>query len=244
MKTKINLFILAWSLAFLSSCSDDYVSTSNVSDLTYFAVIDLEGESTVYVDCGSSANVPGATATENGQEIPLNTTVEGVWNDNATIDFNKPDKYVFNYSATNADGFDSFAERTIYVFCTGDLVNDISGLYKSTVTRNGVLTAQYTGLEYVLINKTGPNTYSLSDAIGGYYDFGRGYGDRYRAKGITITANDIATNNFSFNGPIGVGAFGGELTMVSMSVDAAKKTINFTSSWDAGYNFEVLLEQI
>ena len=95
-----------------------------------------------------------------------------------------------------------------------------------------------------MIWKTGADTYEISDAIGGYYAIGRAYGNDYMATGMSITANDISANDFTFGSPIGVGAFGGALTMDNMSVDAGAKTIDFQSSWDAGYKFVVTLTQV
>ena len=90
----------------------------------------------------------------------------------------------------------------------------------------------------------GNNVYQLSDAIGGYYDFGRGYGFHYAGTGMTVTANDIPGNDFTYGANIGVGAFGGDLAMTAFSVDAANRTINLTTEWSFGFTFEVELIQV
>jgi hypothetical protein len=132
---------------------------------------------------------------------------------------------------------------------SGNLVDNIEGLYTSTVVRTAIASGvkltgpQYTNMKYVLISKSG-DKYLLSDAIGGWYEFGRALGVGYRNPGMTITAIDIATNNFTFGSPATVGGFGGTVTMKSMTVDAATKTIVFTSDWTSGYSFLVTLKQV
>lgn len=234
--------LLVGSMFTFSGCEDD-PDVSNVSRVTYFPEFAYEGGDLSIVRCGSSYVLPPITATENGVDLPVNTVTEGLFSGVSAFDINNADKYVFTSEATNADGFPATAVRTVYVVCTGDLVNSLEGLYKSTVVRNGANNPQYFDMEYVLIRKVGPNQYELSDAIGGYYDIGRAYGDAYRAGGLVVTANNIPANNFSFSGPIGVGAFGGSLELTTMTVDPDSKTISFTSAWDAGFTFVVTLTQ-
>jgi hypothetical protein len=242
----INHFILLCllSTAVVFTSCDDEPEVSNISRVTYFPTFEYEGGDFALVACNSSFELPEVKATENGVELPVNTTVEGALTGASTFDIGVPDKYVITSSATNQDGFDGLVVRTVWVACNGDLVNSIEGLYTATVVRNGVSSPQYTNLRYVLITKIDDDTYEISDAIGGYYDIGRAYGDAYRAAGMTITANSIPGNDFSFGGPIGVGAFGGSLEMTSFSVDPGTGTIHFTSSWDAGFDFDVTLTQV
>jgi len=245
MKSLKYLFILTsiCSLSFLTSC-DDEPSASNISRVTYFPTFEYEGGNLAIVGCNTSYNLPPVVATENGVELPTTTTITGTYTGASEFDIAVADKYIIETSAVNADGFPAYLTRTVWVVCTGDLVNSIEGLYTSTVVRNGASGAQYTNMKYVMIRKVGGNVYEISDAIGGYYDIGRAYGDAYRAAGMTITANSIPANDFSFGGPIPVGAFGGSLVMTSFSVDPATRTIHFTSDWDAGFMFDVTLTQV
>jgi hypothetical protein len=234
--------LLLGSLFTFSGCDDD-PDVADISRVTFFPTFAYEGGDLSIVKCGSSYVLPPVTATENGVDLPVTTVTTGLFSGASSFDINVADKYVFTSLATNADGFNGSVVRTVWVVCTGDLVTSLEGLYKSTVVRNGATGPQYTNMEYVLIRKVGPDQYELSDAIGGYYDIGRAYGDAYRAAGMVITANNIPANNFSFSGPIGVGAFGGSLEMTGMTVDPATKTITFTSDWDAGFSFAVTLTQ-
>ena len=220
-------------------------TTEGISRITYFADLTMSGASTVFLDLGTPFTDPGVTAEESGQELPVDVSVTGTYFgfSGTEVDVNAADEYVIKYTAINSDGFPGSITRTVYVIETGDLVNNIAGLYTADIVRNGVTSAQYEGLQYIIISKTGDNTYQISDGIGGYYAIGRGYGNGYIAPGCVITANDIAANDFSYS-PFSVATFGGSAEMSGMTVDAGAKTIFFETVWDAGYTFDVTLTQV
>lgn len=241
MKNIRIIYIISFLLIFgFSGCEKDY---EELYDITNYPTFEMTGDEMVINPFGTNYTDPGAKATEAGQEIPVTTTISGDFFGGTSFDPNITERYVYTYSATNSDGYPGSVSRYVYNINNGDLVTSLEGLYTSTVVRNGAASAQYTDMEYVLISKTGENTYVLSDAIGGYYDIGRAYGAAYRAPGLTITANNIAANDFTF-GTTEVGSFGGVVTMKSMTVDPATKTIVFTNDWDAGFSFEVTLKQV
>lgn len=224
----------------LWSCQKD---TENISRITYFPTFDYKGESVMLQPMGTAFVDPGVTASEDGVDLPIEVSVVGDSGyKGTTVDSNAADKYTISYSALNSDGFPGSQERVVFVAKTGDLVNSIEGLYTSTVVRSGKTGPQYTNMKYVIISKTGDNEYVLSCGIGGYYSIGRNYGSAYLAT-ATITANNIAANNFSIP-DYTVGSFGGVVTMSSFKVDAANKKIEFTSAWDSGYEFVVTLNQV
>lgn len=246
MKHIAKLFVatlLLGSLFTLSSC-DNEPSASNISRVTYFPNFEYEGGDLNFVQCGSSYSLPPIKATENGVELPVSTTITGVFSGANEFNIDNADKYEITSSATNADGFDGTVTRTVWVVCNGDLTSSIEGLYTSTVVRNGALTPQYTDMKYVLIRKVGEDTYELSDAIGGYYAIGRLYGNAYNATGMTVKVNNLQANDFTFGGPVGVGAFGGSLSMVTMNVNPETRQIYFESDWDQGFYFAVTLTQV
>ena len=242
IKYIISLLVAAL-LFFATSCKKD---SENLSKITYFPVMTLIGDGTIILPEGATYTDSGVTSTINGSPVPVTTSVSGDYfpYTGSQVDVTSPNKYILSYTSKNTDGFSHSIYRNVYVVKTGDLVNSIEGLYTSTVVRNTVSAPQYTNMQYVMIIKTGANTYELSDDIGGYYDIGRGYGAAYRATGIVVTANNIATNSFSFAPVVPVGAFGGNLTMVSFTVDPVAKTINFETDWDAGFNFVITLTQV
>lgn len=240
MKNLRIIYLFTALLAFsFWSCDKEYESHYRI---TNFPEFEMTGDEVIFNTFGTPFTDPGIKATENGKDIPVTTTVSGDFFGASSFDANATDRYLFTYSATNSDGYSASTSRLVYNIKTGDLVNSIEGLYTSTVVRNGASSAQYTNMKYVVIAKASGNTYKLSDAIGGYYDIGRVYGAAYRASGMTITANDIAANNFNFGTAV-VPGFGGTATMESMTVNAANKTITFTSKWNV-YTFVVTLKQV
>jgi hypothetical protein len=249
MKNIINLVKVSFLLGglFVFAGCDNEPEVSGISRVTYFPEFVYDGPDQAVIPCNSDYQISPVTATENGQPLTVSTRVATVNGTVPSVDINTPEHYIETSTAINADGFPATVQRQFWVACSGDLVNSIEGLYSSTVIRSNAVNPQYFDMKYVLIRKVGDNVYEISDAIGGYYEFGRLYGWDYRAVGTQITANNIASNDFSFSGPIGVGAFGGVCQMTTMTVDAAAKTIHFVSDWDAGtaqYVFEVTLTQV
>jgi Domain of unknown function (DUF5011) len=236
------IIILAFFASLLWSCDDD--STAGVSKVTNYPVLTLLGDEFLIIPVGTAYTDPGITATEGGVDIEYTTTVDGalLGTTGTTINTAVADDYTITYTATNQDGFDASVSRRVIVVQTGDLVTDISGLYTSTVVRNGASGAQYTDMEYVMIAPSGPNQYRLSDGIGGYYDIGRAYGAGYRAP-ATINAVNIPADQFTIP-DFEVGTFGGGVEMTSFIVNENDGSIDFSADWDSGYTFEVHLEQV
>lgn len=247
MKNIIKTGILALVMAFgFTSCDKEDPIGSKV---TFYPLIEVNGDSFMSVELGGTFTDPGAVATIEEEEVPVNTTYKGKYRNQSysgTLQTSVADLYTATYAATNADGFDGTATRTVYVGNTGDLVTSIEGLYRATVTRNGTLTAQYTDLEYVLIWKNSDGTYQISDAFGGYYDLGRGTGVGYATPGGIIVANSIPGNNFSFPGTQYNTTFGDPSEITSLTVDPTAKTIDLTTVWTTTttYTFQIHLEQV
>ena len=246
---KFNRYVtimLATASLVLTNCDDK--ESEGVSRLTQYADITLNGDDVMFVKAGTPYNEPGAIAKEGDADVEVSIDYSGTYFNGSVpaINTNIADIYTVTYSAVNKDGFPGSNTRTVVVAGEGDLVNSIEGLYTSTVVRTpagGPADADYTDREWVVINKIDDNTYEISDAIGGYYDFGRAYGSAYAAP-ATITANNIPANDFSF-GTFSVGPFGGEGQITSMEVDPATKTIHFKADWDGGpYSFDVTLKQV
>jgi hypothetical protein len=238
---KINLLIIGLAFLGLTACEKE--TTANKSRVTNYPLIDVSGPGTVFVPEGGSFTDPGVTATENGAEIPVVTEAMGVYRGGATLDLTKADLYEVTYRATNADGFDGTAGRTVWVYKTGDLITSMEGLYTCTVVRNGSTGPQYTDMEYVLIWKNTDGTYEMSCGIGAYYEHGRGYGPGYRSSGAKITATSIPGNVYSITDFSNDG-FGGDCTMTDLVVDPVTKTISYTTEWSFGYTFKAVLTQV
>ena len=242
---KLLIYIIPIFGLVMTSCdpSVEAPGSDDSSEVTYLPLITLTGGD-VELDCDATSYTdPGAVASAGGNEIELITKISGSYFGSSSVD--GPDLYTIAYSAYNADGIPATGFREVYwPPCNGDLVTSIAGVYTANIVRNGSTGAQYQGVGPIFIKDLGDGVYQISDAIGGYYDFGRGYGPGYAATGMTITANDIPSNDFTHDDVVGVGAFGGNAEMTAFSVNAATHTIKFTTDWDAGYVFEVTLTQV
>lgn len=244
MKNNIkNIRILvAMALVFsIFSCNtEDEIGTTLI---TNYPVFELNGDDLIFINMGETFTDPGVVVTENEVEIEYTTSIVSDFKDLSAIDTNEPDIYHITYSAVNKDGFAGTATRTVIVTDQGNLVENISGLYTSTVVRNGATGPEYTDMEYIMIWKNNDGKYEMSDGIGGYYAIGRAYGNGYLARPVIITANNIPANDFTIP-PFTVGTFGGVAEMSGLTVNPTDKTISYSTEWDSGYTFAVTLTQV
>lgn len=240
---KIAIIVLLITGSLFTAC-DNAAETSNVSRVTNYPNFTVHGDDVVYVQKGQPYVDAGVTVTENGLEIPYETSVSGDYQGGNSVDTNVVDVYHVIYSAVNQDGFSGSASRTVIVYENSDLTTSIAGLYKSTVVRNGAASAQYTNMEYILVWQNANGTYSMSDGIGGYYAIGRAYGVTYAAGPVTITANNIATNSYAPIPSFGVGAFGGTAVMSGLTANPGANTLSYTTTWDSGFTFVVTMTKV
>jgi len=238
---KVILSLLFISTA-LVSCDDN--TSADVSRVTNYPEFTLLGDEVVYVQKGSAYTDAGVIVTEGGVEIPHEITITGKYRGESSVNTDIVDIYTIIYSAVNQDGFAGSIARTVVVYEDSDLVTGISGLYTSTVVRNGAANPQYYDMEYVLVWKNSNGTYTMSDGIGGYYDLGRAYGAGYAAGPVTITAIDIATNTYAPIPSFGVGDFGGTAVMTGLTANPGAGTLSFSTEWDSGYTFVVTMTKV
>ena len=247
---KVIISLLLITGGIFTSCED--TSSENVSNLTVYPVITLEGDDPAFVEAGTPYTDPGATGTISGVPVDLDTQFIGRYRKNvfSELDTNVADVYNLEYSAMNSDGFTSGASRQVIVAKTGDLVNSIEGLYTSTVTRNGAQgspASAYTDIEYILIWKNADGTYEVSDAFGGWYLFARAIGGS-ESPGGKIVANSIPGNSFTFPGTFSNSYFGGSARITALTVDPATKKLVLTCVWQADaattYTFVSTLTQV
>lgn len=240
---KIIIALLLVSSVFFIAC-DTAPETANVSKVTNYPNFTVNGDDIVYVQKGQPYVDAGVTVTENGVEIPYQVSVSGDYQGGNSIDTNIVDVYHVTYSAINQDGFAGSASRTVIVYEDSDLTSSIAGLYTSTVVRNGAGSAQYTDMEYILVWENANGTYSMSDGIGGYYAIGRAYGITYAAGPVTITANNVATNDYAPIPSFGVGDFGGNAVMSGLTANPVANTLSYTTIWDSGFTFVVTMTKV
>lgn len=240
-----NIFIIA-ALFFMASCEKE---TEGISSITYFADFTVEGDAVVLHELGTPYVDPAVTATEAGSQLEVKVSVTSEMNGYSgdAVQSDVADTYTITYSATNSDGYDGSTTRTVYVVPpAGDFVTSIAGLYTADVQRapDFIPSATYDDLTYIFIVPTGDNTYSISDALGGYYYIGRGYGYDYAAQGAIITVNDLSKNDFSFTGSY-IPGFDLDIEISDFKVDAGSKTITFSGIGDFGNGeFHVQMTQV
>lgn len=245
---KILITSLIFASAFFTSCENDS-DTSNVSRITNYPIITLNGDDPFFVPLGTEYVDPGAVAMAGDTEIPVVTTAAGKYRGENTLNTNVADEYLVSYSAENADGFFGSATRRVIVYKTGDLVSSIEGVYTCTIARNGVTpSAAYQNIKYIYIWKNADGSYGVSDAFGGWYEFGRALGINYATPGGTI-AGDIPSNTFTFPGnPLTNPGFGGVANITALTVNPTTKTLVMTCAWLAppatSYTFVATLTQV
>lgn len=174
MKKSIFILSLAFSMLFLAGCEKE-LTTEDISRLTEYTVITLEGDQNVYLTVGDTYTEQGAT-TSTGDEVKItgsvNTAQAGI--------------YTIAYSATNVDGYDASSSRTVYVLPAGG--TDVAGVEGSYT---GVRGARGGGGP-IAISKVAGTTgvYEVQDVFAGYYEYVAAYGPAYRGHGFFIHNSD------------------------------------------------------
>ena len=228
----------------LTSCDPSVESpgASDSSKTTFLPLITLEGGDVV-LDCNETAySDPGAVASAGGVELDLNTDVSGKYFGGTSVE--GPDSYSVAYSAFNDDDIPATAFRSVlYPECNSDLVSSIAGMYIGSVSRNGSSPAGYQDNGPFIIKDLGGDRYAISDAHGGWYEYGRAIGVAYATTGLVLKANNIAENDFTAEGTVATSTFGGVNTFTRLTVDPVAKTLELTIDWSYGFEFVTVFTQ-
>ena len=237
---KYKLILCTFSIIglMLTSCdpSVEAPGANDSSAVTFLPLITLVGGDVV-LDCNSTSySDPGAEATAGGEVLPLNTEVIGKYFGGTSVN-DGPDSYLVAYSALNEDDIPAVNNRAVlFPPCNGDLVTSIAGTYSCFVARNGG-TPYAEFFEPFLIRDLGDDRYAISDAQGGWYEYGRGLGLSYATPGLILKANDISANDFTAEDTVSTNTFGGVNTFTSLVVDPVAKTLTLTVNWSFGFEF-------
>lgn len=219
------MLLLLTSAVTFSSCDDD--SSAGVTKITYYPVLTLNGDATMYVDKGAAFTDPGCAGEMNGEDISSQIKVSG------SVDTSKSGIYTLTYSATNADGFSASASRTVVVT---DPTDAHEGVFTTTsVTCNG--SNKYDGHYEIIILGNGDGTYSVTDLLGGWYAQGRAYGDNYAMKGVVTIADDGTMTLKSSH----IAGWGDSLVDFSGKYDAATGTYTWDSEYVQSMKFHIVL---
>ncbi|MBP5562340.1 MAG: DUF5012 domain-containing protein [Muribaculaceae bacterium] len=189
----MTLFMATMGIAF-TSCNDDKDQLTD-SRLTYYVVLEMQGDDFIAIPKGSKFVDPGCKATLGGEDAADRIVTEG------EVDVNTVGFYPIVYSAANDDGFDISASRTVCVY-DPNVTIDMSGVYDadmeaSIYLNNGKTyadraafygkTNQVSGITF---EEVVPGIFYCDDLFGGWYAQIRGYGWGYAMTGYISVDND------------------------------------------------------
>lgn len=146
------------SVGAFTSCNDDEDQFTDTR-VTHYAIIELLGEEEVVLQAGEDWTDPGVKATIGDQDVTDRVVVTG------HADANEGGINSLTYTVTNDDGFSASAYRTVYVYDK----NNFQSAYDAA-SKYG--TRAYSGNPVSIVKVKG-NVYHISDALGGFYAFGR-----------------------------------------------------------------------
>ena len=218
--------VVAMTLA--ASCTKE---SEGLTRITYYPVLELEGETTMLVDKGSNFTEPGYTATLNGEDVSADVKVE------SNVNTSKSGIYSVVYSIVNADGFSSVAKRTVIVF---DFEDPVEGIYtvdpSSYRLYNGAQLAFGRAFQiYVLAN--GDGTYLVDDILGGWYCQRAGYGTAYAMQAtISISGGSVNLINSYIPG-------WGDSLVDWADGSFADGTLSYTAVYVSGMEFHITMSK-
>ena len=141
---KIFLCLILVSGLLLTSCSE---STDNVSTVTVYANMTLNGDELVVLTQGQTYTEQGAEAEAGGQKLEVK--IDG------KVDTSKPTVYKIKYAATNSDGFPAYLTRTVVVLSDKASTIDLTGTFQRSGNVNNV--TRLGDRKYTCDNATGYN---------------------------------------------------------------------------------------
>lgn len=144
MKKLFILLFIAGNL--LQSCSKD--ETKNVSKVTIYPVIKLNGSNPVVITQGGTYTEQGAIALAGTQTLPL--TTEG------SVNTSNPGIYEISYSTLNDDGFEASNTRTVIVLSSAPSSINLEGVFARNGNINNV--TKLSDRKYICDNATGYTT--------------------------------------------------------------------------------------
>ena len=218
--------VVAMTLA--ASCTKE---SEGLTRITYYPVLELEGETTMLVDKGSNFTEPGYTATLNGEDVSADVKIE------SDVNTSKSGIYSVVYSIMNSDGFSSVAKRTVIVF---DFEDPVEGIYtvdpSSYRLYNGAQLAFGRAFQiYVLAN--GDGTYLVDDILGGWYCQRAGYGTDYAMQAtISISGGSVNLINSYIPG-------WGDSLVDWADGSFADGTLSYTAVYVSGMEFHITMSK-
>jgi hypothetical protein len=188
LKTILGLFV---AIAF-TSCKD--ITTEGFDRITYYPILTMLGDETVYVPLNSTYTDAGYTAEMNGEDVTSQVEVK------STVKTSAVGLYSITYSIANSDGISAFQTRRVYVYdAVGVNTDDLSGDYTSTILRTRLsdgLTGNR-GPFTLTLTKVAPGHYFCSDLLAGWYWIGGGatYASYHYDGIIRVAADGTVTSD-------------------------------------------------
>lgn len=142
---KLLLPIIAMCTILFTSCDSD--STGDVSSVTFYPNMELNGENLVVLTQGQTYTEMSAKSEAGGATLPV--VIEG------TVDTNKPGVYKLKYSSINTDGFPGILNRTVIILSNKPSTIDLSGTFTRNGNANNV--TKLADRKYICDNATGYN---------------------------------------------------------------------------------------
>lgn len=223
MKKILYSILMGGVLLFIpTSCENE---VKDLSKVTYYADLQLNGDELVKLNIGDTYNEPGYKATENGEDITEKVKVNG------SVDTQTSDFYNLVYSVANVDGFSVSKTRTVMVVDKDNFASAYLGESKAG-------TRHYTDAPIKITDK-GNGTYEISDILGGLQFYGINAGapvDLQLEAVITLGPDNKITLNelgsWYFDGQLTVGLTSGEYDpqtgVVTLSVDYGGTPLSVT----------------
>jgi len=215
-----SLFALAAS-SMLVSCDND--ESEGLSRITYYAILELQGDEYASTPVGEAFTDPGCVATMGGENVSDQIETSG------TVDTNTLGFYTLNYKVVNPDGFAASATRNVAVVDKNNFASTYWG------------ESQYGSRHYfnspITITDQGGGIYLINDFAGGFYSYGRypGY-DAYGYDFFLEATLKLNSDNTIEVVELGEWYWGTDVpTLLSGSYDPTTGTIVLNMDFDAPF---------
>lgn len=227
---KILLYSLILTLFLgITSCDED---SEDISRITYYVNIELEGDDVVYHPKGTAWVDPGYTAIEGEEDVTAGVIA-------TTPDTDNIGSYTLTYSAVNKDGYAGSVTRKVIVYTPGLSTIDISGTYTADVVRTNTAGAvrSFTGNEVIISKTPVEGLYYISDWIAGFYSVGYGYGAGYNFTGYFEMISETEFNHIESSNPWGDPAD----EVINWNYDLGTNTFSYNFMWISTYDYAVTM---
>jgi hypothetical protein len=228
---KILLYSFLLTLFFgVTSCDEE---SEDISTLTSYVTIVLEGDGIVFHQKGTPWVDPGFTATEAGVDVASTVTA-------TTPDTDNIGSYTITYSAVNSDGYAGAVSRKVVVYSAGLSTTDISGTYDADVFRLNTSdnsTRSFADNEVVITATSVPGLFYISDWIAGFYNVGYGYGAGYAFTGYLEMVSPTEFRHIESSNPWGDPAD----EVINWNYDVATGVFTYNFMWLGKYDFAITL---